>query len=99
MAVVTTRGILLRSHPYGETSSILRFFTEGMGVVGVMAKGARGSRGKGGGPAETFAGGLLTIYMKETRDLQTLKDFTTTHSRRGLGGSVLRLAAASVLAS
>jgi DNA repair protein RecO (recombination protein O) len=98
VAVVTTRGILLRSHPYGETSSILRFFTEGLGIVGVMAKGARRSRGTGGGSPETFAGGVLTLYMKETRDLQTLKEFTPTHNRRGLGGSVLRLAAASVLA-
>lgn len=97
MAVVTTRAVLLRSHPYSETSRILRFFTEELGVVGVMAKGIRSSGSKGRGAPETFAGGTLTLYVKDTRDLQTLKEFTTTRPRRGLGGSVLRLAAASVL--
>lgn len=97
MAVVTTRGVLLRSHPYSETSRILRFFTEELGIVGVMAKGIRTSGSKGKGAPDTFAGGTLTLYVKESRDLQTYKEFTTTHPRRGLGTSVLRFAAASVL--
>lgn len=97
MAVVTTRGTLLRSHPYSETSRILRFFTEDLGIVGVMARGIRSTGSKGRGVPDTFAGGTLTLYVKESRDLQTFKEFATSRSRRALGRSVLRFAAASVL--
>ena len=97
MAVVTTRGTLLRSHPYGETSRILRFFTEDLGIVGAMARGIRSSGSKGGGVPDTFAGGTLILYVKPSRDLQTFKEFATARPRRSLGRSVLRFAAASVL--
>ncbi|MGD2070931.1 MAG: DNA repair protein RecO [Gemmatimonadota bacterium] len=97
MGVVTTRGTLLRSHPFSETSRILRFFTEDLGIVGVLARGIRSSGSKGRGVPDTFAGGTLTLYVKESRDLQTFKEFATTRARRALGRSVLRFAAASVL--
>lgn len=98
MALVTTRGVLLRSYDYSETSRILRFLTDDLGVVGVMAKGARSTTSKGGSPLATFAGGELTLYVKETRDLQTLRDFSATHPRAAIARSLHRFAAASVLA-
>ena len=96
MAVTTTPAVLLRAHPYGETSRVLRFLTRDRGIVGVMARGVRsGKRGHGLG---TFASGQLTLYVKATRDLQTYKEFAVDSARRGLGADPLRLAAASVLA-
>lgn len=97
MALVCTRGVLLRSFPYGETSRILRFYTEELGTVGIMARGARKRDSKGGSGLETFAGGRLTLYVKESRGLQTLKDFAADRPRRGLARSVVRFGAASVV--
>ena len=98
MTLVTSRGVLLRSYPYGETSLILRFYTDTMGQVGVMARGARAGSGKSGTGLETFVEGTLTLHVKHTRDLQTLRDFTPTHARRPLAGDVRRFGGASVLA-
>ena len=98
MAVVTTQGILLRSFAYGETSRILRFLTVDLGVVGVVARGARRQGAKGRSGLDTFTEGRLTLYHKDTRDLQTFKDFAAERRRRDLGGDVLRFAGASAMA-
>lgn len=95
MALAHTEALLLRSHPYGETSRILRFLTRDRGILGVMARGVRSGKGSG---LATFAGGRLTFYHKDSRDLHTFKEFGAEKSRRGLGRHPLRLAAASVLA-
>lgn len=97
MAVVSTPAIPLRRFPYGETSLILRFYSRDLGVVGVMAKGARKRSSRGSGIPETFTLGVLTVYVKETRGLQTMKDFAPEKPRRGMGRDVLRFAGASVL--
>ena len=98
MSVVTTPAVLLRSFPYSETSRVLRFYTERLGLVGVMGKGVRKAGSRGAGGLDTFAGGVLTVYVKPTRDLQTLRDFAPERARRGLAADVHRFAAASVLA-
>ncbi len=96
MPLTTTPAILLRAHAYGETSRVLRFLTRDRGIVGVMAKGVRsGRRGAG---LETFGAGALVFFYKETRDLQTYKEFSLERPRRSLAHEPLRLAAASVLA-
>ncbi|HSM05659.1 MAG TPA: DNA repair protein RecO [Longimicrobiales bacterium] len=96
MGIVTTRAILLRAHPYSESSRVLRFLTEDHGVVGVMGRGVRkGGRGEG---LDLFAETSLTLHVKPGRDLQTLRETSTVRDRRRLGGHPLRLAAAGVLA-
>ncbi len=92
-----TPAILLRSYPYSETSQILRFYTEGFGMVGALARGTRKSGGRRGGSLSTFAQGELTLHFRDNRDLQTFREFAPSHSRRGLAQHPLRLAAASVL--
>lgn len=96
MSAVSTRGVLLRSHPYSETSRVLRFLTEDHGVVGVMAKGIR--KGPRGGGMDLFGEVAMTLHMKPGRDLQTLGEVSPTRPRRGLGTHPLRLACAGVLA-
>lgn len=95
--VVSTPAILLRSHPYSESSRILRFLTRDEGIVAVMARGVRRQGSRSAPGLDTFAAGDLTVYLKRGRDLQTLKEFTVTVPRRGLGRHPLRLAGASVL--
>jgi DNA repair protein RecO (recombination protein O) len=98
VSLVTARAVLLRSHPYSESSRVLRFLTDSGGLVGVMARGVRRSGRSGSSGLDVFAQGALIYYMKETRELQTYKDFSVTHPRRGLGRDPARLAGASVLA-
>lgn len=98
MSVVATRGILLRAHPYSESSRVLRFLTADLGVVGVMARGARKRGGKGAAGVDLFAESELILFLKGNRDLQTLRDATPRRTRRGLGRHPLRLTAAGVLA-
>lgn len=98
MSLLSTPAILLRSFPYSETSTVLRFYTRTLGVTGVMARGARSRQSRGQGALSTFTEGTLTLYVKGTRDLQTLKDFAPTRSRPGLARDVRMFAAASVLA-
>lgn len=96
MSVEGVRAILLRAHPYSESSQVLRFLTDTHGVVGVMARGIR--KGTRGGTPDLFGEVALTLYIRPGRDLQTLKEFSTTHPRRSLGTDPMRLACASVLA-
>ena len=95
MAPVTTRGILLRGHDYGDSSRILRFYTEELGLLAVVARGVRGRSGKGTTAISTFASGELTAFVKPGRELHTMKDFACTRVREGLGADVLRFAGAS----
>lgn len=98
MSIVNGEGILLRSHPYSESSRIMRFLTPGYGVLSVVARGVRrdSSRGKRG--AETFDDASLVFTYRESRDLHTLRDLQVTRSRRGLARELARFTGASLLA-
>lgn len=95
---MTTEAILLRTHPYSESSRILRFFTRELGLVSVIAKGERRGASKGYGGAGAFSEGVAVFVFRETRDLQTLREFAPANSRFGLARDVSRLAGASAAA-
>lgn len=94
MSLLSTPAILLRSHPFSESSLILRFFTRERGLVSVMARGVR----KRGTPPEIFSSGQLVLYYRRNRDLQNLREFAVTDAHRGLAVDVQRFAGASLLA-
>jgi len=96
VAAVTTRAIVLRAHDYGDSSRILRFYTEAFGLLSVVAHGVRGRAGKGSGSASSFTTGELTAYVRPHRDLHTMKDFTALTPRDALARDTLRFAGASV---
>lgn len=98
MAPIRTEAVLLRAHDYGDSSRILRFYTEGHGLLSVVARGIRGRSGKGTATMATFASGELTAFVKSHRDLHTMQDFECRRLREGLAGDVLRFAGASVAA-
>ena len=98
MAPVTTRAIVLRGHDYGDSSRILRFYTEAFGLLSVVAHGVRGRAGKGTGGAPSFSSGELTAYVRPHHDLHTMKDFAAARTREALGRDTLRFAGASVAA-
>jgi DNA repair protein RecO (recombination protein O) len=98
MAPISTPAVVLRAHDYGDSSRILRFYTQGHGLVSVIWKGVRGRLGKGAAGIGTFASGELTAYVKSHRDLHTMKDFACGRLREGLSRDMLRFAGASAVA-
>ena len=98
MSTVNTPAILLRAHPYSESSRVLRFYTQELGLVGVMARGVRKGASKGRGSPGTLGEGVAEIVVRESRELQTLREFTPVKTRFGLAGDFRRLAGASIAA-
>ena len=98
MAAITTRAILLRGYDYGDSSRILRFYTESHGLLSVVARGVRGRSGKGAATLSSFASGELIAYVRPNRELHTMKDFTSRALRDDLARDVLRFGGASAAA-
>ncbi len=95
---VVTESVILQTFAYGETSRILKLLTATHGLQSAIAKGARRPRSRYGGILEPFSEGVATLYIRETRDLQTLSDFELTHSGQSLGADLLRFGGASLIA-
>lgn len=98
MPDVSTPAILLRSHPYSESSRVLRFYARDLGLVGVMARGAGKRASKGRGGAGTFAEGTAVVSVRHNRELQTLREFAPQKARLGLAAGMQRLAGAALAA-
>jgi DNA repair protein RecO (recombination protein O) len=97
MALLTTDALVLQSFPYGETSRIVRLLTRAAGVHTAIAKGAARPRSRYH-VLEPFAEGSAALYIRPTRELQTLASFDVTRSRHELGRDLLRFGGASLLA-
>lgn len=95
---VTTTGILLRAHPYSESSKVLRFLTPEHGLVSVIGRGVRSRRHRSEAPLETFGEGVLTFSLRPHRDLHTLQDFRQLTGAIVLGRDPLRFIGASLWA-
>lgn len=73
-----TKGIVLRTVKYGETSLIVAVFTELFGIQSYMVNGVRTSTKKGSGKANLFLPGAildLVVYHNELKNLQRIRDF------------------------
>lgn len=97
MTLHTTDAIVLQSFPYGETSRIVRLLTRTAGVHSAIAKGAARPRSRYH-VLEPFAEGSATLYIRPTRELQTLAAFDVGRNRHELGRDLLSFGGASLLA-
>ena len=97
MALIETRATILSTIAYGETSRIAKLATREMGVVSVIAKGARRPRSKFGAALQTLSEGTAAILPSRHSDLHTLTAFDLSHLPAELGASMERFSAASVL--
>ena len=73
-----TRGIVLRTVKYGETSIIVTLFTELFGVQSYLVNGVRSSSKKGTGKANLFQPSAmldLVVYHNELKHLNRIKEF------------------------
>lgn len=73
-----TKGIVLRTVKYGETSVIVAMFTELFGVQSYLVNGVRTSSKKGSGKANLFQPTSIlemVVYHNELKQLQRIKEF------------------------
>lgn len=73
-----TRGIVLRTVKYGETSVIVAIFTELFGLQSYLVNGVRTSTKKGSGKANLFQPSAvldMIVYHSELKQLQRIKEF------------------------
>lgn len=73
-----TRGIVLRTVKYGETSVIVSIFTELFGVQSYLVNGVRAASKKGNIRANLFQPGAIldmVVYHNELRNLQRIKEY------------------------
>ncbi len=73
-----TKGIVLRTVKYGETSIIVTIFTELFGVQSYLVNGVRTSTKKGTGKASLFQPSAildLVVYHNELKHLNRIKEF------------------------
>ena len=77
-----TKGIVLRTVKYGETSLIVTIFTELFGVQSYLVNGVRTSTKKGSGKANLFQPAAildLIVYHNELKHLNRIKEFKWAH--------------------
>ena len=72
MALLRCEGIVLRSYALGDTSRIVVAYTRELGMVRMVAKGARKTPMRFGFALEPLSRSRLVIYHKPDRDLQLL---------------------------
>ena len=72
MAIITTDAILLRRVEHSETSLICTFYTRDYGRLTAIAKGARRQKSQFAGLLDLMNYLHITVYTKETREVQTL---------------------------
>ena len=78
MELHKTKGIVLKTVKYGETSLIGTLYTELFGVQSYMINGVRTSSRKGPGKANMFQPAAildLVVYHNEMRQLQRIREF------------------------
>jgi DNA repair protein RecO (recombination protein O) len=98
MSLTVTEAIVLHAFDYLESSRIVRLLTREGGVVSVLARGARKSRGRYGSALDLFAEGTAQIYVKPNRELHNLSSFEVSRSRSELAHDIGRFTAASTVA-
>jgi DNA repair protein RecO (recombination protein O) len=73
-----TKGIVLRTVKYGETSLIVTVYTELFGIQSYIVNGVRTSSRKGPGKANLFQPAAildLVVYHNDLKNLQRLREF------------------------
>jgi len=77
-----TKGIVLRTVKYGETSVIVAVFTEKFGVQSYLVNNVRIATKKGSGKANLFQPSAIlemVVYHNELKQLQRIREFKWAH--------------------
>jgi DNA repair protein RecO (recombination protein O) len=92
-----TKGIVLRTVKYGETSLVVTIFTELFGIQSYLVNSVRTSSKKGAGKANLFQPSAildLVVYHHELKHLNRIKEFRWDHLYRHILSDVIKNAVA-----
>lgn len=95
--IFKTKGIVLRTVTYGETSLIVSVFTERFGVQSYLVNGVRTAAKKGKGGANLFQPAALldmVVYHQDRKSLQRIKEFHWNKQHEGLFTDITKNAVA-----
>lgn len=95
-----TKGIVLRSIKYGETSLVVTIFTEMFGVQTYMVNGVRTSK-KSSSKANQFQPTAvldLVVYHSDNKSMQRIKEFSWAVLYENLLSDVIRNSIAAYMA-
>lgn len=70
--IIKTEAIVLSKMNFGDSSNIASLFTEDLGRISVIIKGARSVKSKFGKMVDPLNYLLVVLYKKESREVQLL---------------------------
>lgn len=88
-----SKGIVLRTIKYGDTSIIVHIYTELFGIQAYLVNGVRAASKKGPGKANLFQPGAildLILYHNELKNLQRLKEYKWAYLYKNIFFDVVR---------
>ncbi len=87
-----TKGIVLRSVKYGETSLVTTIFTSAFGIQTYMVQGVRSAKGRQNKAAFFQPGTLLelVVYQQPLKNMQRLREYQAAHIYNGLQEDVVK---------
>ncbi len=94
-----TKGIVLRSIKYGETSLVVTIFTELFGVQTYMVNGVRSTK-RSSSKANHFQPAAildLVVYHRQSQSMQRIKEFSWAFLYRDVLSNVIRNSIASYM--
>lgn len=89
-------GIILNEKNYGETSKIVNVLTKEHGIIGLMAKGAKGMKSDLRSVTDKLTYGFFHIYYKENK-LSNLVSVDVINPFRNLKSDIVTISYASFL--
>ncbi len=97
--LISTPAIVLHTIPYGDTSVIAHLFSSQRGLIGVIIKGARGSKkSRKQALLQVLTIVDIQINLRENKDLHFLKEIRVLHPYTGLPFSTPKTAQALFIA-
>lgn len=91
---ITTHALVVRVVAYGEADAIVTYFTEELGKVAALGRGARASKRRFPGALEPMHTHRITLDDRPSRELATLVDSEIVRPRLRLAASLEGLEAA-----
>jgi DNA repair protein RecO (recombination protein O) len=82
--VITTQATIIRLTRLTDSSLIVHWFSEELGLLKTVAKGARRPKSPFAGQLDLFFGGEITVQRAKRGDLHALREAAIRHWREGL---------------